>query len=124
MILRIGRTIVAVLLALSVATPPATVGIAAGARTAAEMSVTKAMPDCDHRHHIAPGNKTEKSAYDCASLAGCSLKCFNFTGVAFSGVIFSSPASAALRPVRTSTNVSSQMNSPPFRPPRAWSLAS
>ena len=116
--LRIGRTIVAVLVALSVATLPAATGFAAGATTAMEISASQAMADCDH-HHAAPSDKTQKTADDGACMAACALNCFNFMAAAFSGIAFSSPASAALRPVHASSIFASQMGSPPFRPPRA-----
>jgi hypothetical protein len=117
--MRIGRTIVAVLIALSVATLPAAIGFASGATTAMEISASPAMPDCDHHHHNAPGGKTQKSMDDCASMAGCALKCFNFTGTILAGIAYSSSASAALKPVHASNIFASQMGSPPFRPPRA-----
>ena len=117
--MRIGRTIVAIFVALAVATLPAATGFASGAMTAMEISASPAMPDCDHHHHNAPGGKTQKSMDDCASMAGCALKCFNFTGTILAGIAYSSSASAALKPVRTSNNISSRMGSPPFRPPRS-----
>jgi hypothetical protein len=117
--MRINRTIVAVLVALAVATLPTATGFASGATTAMEISASPAMPDCDHHHHNAPGGKTQKSMDDCASLAGCALKCFNFTGTILAGIAYSSSASAALKPVHASNIFASQMGSPPFRPPRA-----
>ena len=116
--MRIGRTIVAVLVALAVAMLPTATGFASGAMTAMEISASPAMPDCDH-HHNAPGGKTQKSMDDCASMAGCALKCFNFTGTILAGIAYSSSASAALKPVHASNIFASQMGSPPFRPPRA-----
>jgi hypothetical protein len=117
MTMRIGRIIFVVLVGLSVATLPAALGFAAGAPTM-EMAASATMPDCDHQHHV-PGDPTQKTVHDCACMAACALKCFNFTALTFSGIIFSSPASAALMPVRASNAVSSRMGSPPFRPPRA-----
>ena len=117
--MRIGRTIFTALVALSVATLPAAIGFAAGATTAMEISASPAMPDCDHHHHNAPGGKTQKSMDDCASMAGCALKCFNFTGTILAGIAYSSSASAALKPVHASNIFASLMGSPPFRPPRA-----
>ena len=120
--MRIGRTIVAVLVALAVATLPAATGFASGAMTATEISASPAMPDCDHHHHHhhnAPGGKTQKSMDDCASMAGCALKCFNFTGTILAGIAYSSSASAALKPFHASNIFASLMGSPPFRPPRA-----
>jgi hypothetical protein len=116
--IHIGRIIFAVLVALSVATLPAANGFAAGMTPAMEMSASITMPDCDH-HHAAPSNKTQKTGDDCGCMAACALTCFSFTATGFSGIAFSSPASAALKPVRTNTHVSSRMGSPPFRPPRA-----
>ncbi len=58
--MRIGRTIVAVLVALSVATLPAATGFAAGVPSAAEMSTSQTMPDCEHHRHNAPDHKTQK----------------------------------------------------------------
>src|SRR5450759_4518349 len=100
--IRIGRTIIAVLIGLSVATLPATLGFAASVatNTAMEISATQAMPDCDHHHHAAPSSQTKKTMDDCASMAGCALKCFNFTGTILDGIAYSSPASAALKPVQ------------------------
>jgi uncharacterized protein involved in copper resistance len=117
--MRIGRTIVAVLISLAVATLPAATGFASGAMTAMEIAASPAMPDCDHHHHNAPGGKTQKSMDDGACMAACALNCFNVMAAAFTGIAFSSPATAARKPARTSGNISSLMGSPPFRPPRA-----
>ena len=117
MTLRIGRTIFAVLVGLSVATLPAAVGLASVAPSAAAMEVSAS--DCDHHHHTAPSDKTQKTADDSACMASCALHCFNFTATGFSGVVFSTTASAALKLVRTRSHVVSQMGNPPFRPPRA-----
>jgi len=121
MTLRIGRAIFAVLIGLSVAMLPAATGFAARVATATEMSAAEAMPDCDHHrhHHSAPRDKTQKTAGDCACMAACALTCFGFTAPGFTGITFASPASTVLKPIATSTNVSSRMGSPPFRPPRS-----
>jgi hypothetical protein len=115
--IRIGRIIIAVVVGVAVATLPAAIGFATNVPTATEMSASETMPDCDH-HHNLPSDKTQKTANDCACMAACALKCFNFTATVFSGIAFSSPASAALKPVRTRIHVASQMGNPPFRPPR------
>jgi hypothetical protein len=116
---RIGRTIIATLVALSVATLPAAMGFAAGATTATETSASQPMTDCDHHQHKAPSGKTQKTADDGACMASCALNCFNFTAAGFSGIAFLSPASAALKPVHASNTFASLLSSPPFRPPRA-----
>ena len=118
MIRRIGRAIFAVLIGLSVAMLPATIGFAAGVATATEISAAKAMPDCDH-HHNAPANQSHKAINDGACMAACTLTCFGFTAAGVYGIAFSPPASAVLKPVHASNIFASLMGSPPFRPPRA-----
>jgi|SRR5664279_669857 hypothetical protein len=116
---RIGRTIVAILVALSVATLPAAAGFAAGATTATETLASQAMADCDHHQHKTPNGTTQKTADDGACLASCALNCFNFTAAGFSGIAFWSPAGAALKPTHASNIFASLLSSPPFRPPRS-----
>ncbi len=116
--IRIGQSILAIVVALSVATLPAAFGFAAGVTTATAISAVATLPDCDHRHNV-PSDDTQKTADDSACMAACALKCFNFTAIGLSGIAFSSPASTALKPVRTSDNLASRMGSPPFRPPRS-----
>ena len=116
MTIRIGRAIIAVLIGLSVATLPEAAGLVVGVPTAAATQVSG--PDCDN-HHRAPSDTTQKTADDGGCIAACALNCFNFTATNFSGIVFSPPASAALKLVRTRVNVASRMGSPPFRPPRS-----
>jgi hypothetical protein len=119
--MRLGRTILAIVVGLSVAMLPAMGGFAAGAlikQAASSADVSAAMPDCEHHRH-APSDKTKNTANDCASMAGCALKCFNFTGPAVEGIAFSMPAGAALEPVRAIGHVYARMIGAPFRPPRA-----
>ena len=116
---RIARSIFVALLAVAIATLPATVGFAADASSAANVEAAQAMPDCDHHHHNAPSGKPQKSADDGACLAACAIHCFNFTGPNVSAITFSSLVVAALKPLRVDSNISSLMGSPPFRPPRA-----
>jgi hypothetical protein len=116
---RIGQTILAIVLALSVAMLPATVGLATGVAAATEMSVTQAMPDCDHHQHNAPADKTQKPADHGACMAACAAICFGFTATDVSGIAYLPPVSASLTPLRASTAISSLMGSPPFRPPRS-----
>jgi hypothetical protein len=111
----IGRTILALLIALSVAILPG----AAGARlsvTSADMpgmSAMEDMPDC-----CPPmTNPCDKAMGDCASMAACALKCFSFAATSFSNIVF--PSSAAKMQASIASNpFSSQTSSPPFRPPR------
>lgn len=117
MTLRIGRTIIAILISLSVATLPATAGFAANVPATSKVSAPVAMPDCDH-HHKVPSGQTQKIIDNCASMAACALTCFNFTGTPLSGFVYLPLSSTALKPVRITAHVSSRMGSPPFRPPR------
>lgn len=122
MTLRIGRAIFVALLAVAIATLPASVGFAAGAAMATDTVVTQAMPmpDCDHHHHNAPNGTTQKTAHDGACLAACAVACFGFAAATnVSGIAYLAPVSAALKPLRASTAISSLMGTPPFRPPRS-----
>jgi hypothetical protein len=114
---RIGKAILAMIIALSVAILPATAGFAAGGNTA-EVSASALAPDCDQRHDI-PNNTTQKSTDGCDSMAGCALKCFTASIVGISGLTFSSSPSVAVEPVRMESKVTSRIGNPPFRPPRA-----
>ena len=113
---RIGRTILAIVVATSVVMLPATGGFAAGSK-AMELTVSESVPDCAHDHDL-PNNTTQKRTDGCDSMAGCALKCFTITEVSFSSVSFLPAANTALVHIRTSDNISSRMGSPPFRPPR------
>ena len=115
---RVGRTIFALLIGLSVAVLPATAGFAAGAGTATELSAAKAMPDCDH-HHGAADTQTPKTINGGACMADCALTCFSFTATASSGIAVWSPVSDAPKPLQVSDAVSSHLGTPPFRPPRS-----
>ena len=116
---RIARRIFVALLAVAIATLPATVGFAASVAAATEMSVTQAMPDCDHHQHQAPSKQSQKSTEHAACMAACAAICFGFTAFDASGIAYAAPVSAALKPLRASTAIFSLMGSPPFRPPRA-----
>ena len=118
MIQSIGRAIFAVLIGLSVAILPATIGFAAGVTTATEMFAAEAAPDCTH-HHSAPSGDTQKMADDSACMAGCALSCFNFVAPSFAGIAVTTPVGAILRPVRMTSGAPSSMGNPPFRPPRS-----
>lgn len=117
--LRIGRTILVALLAMAIAILPARVGFAASMAAATEMSVTQAMPDCDHQHHKAPVHKTQKPAHDTACLAACAAICSGFSATDVSNIAYAAPRGIALKLMPVNTALFSLMGSPPFRPPRA-----
>jgi hypothetical protein len=102
-----GRTILALLVALSVALLPA----AAGAGVS-DMSAMADMHDC-----CPNANPCDKAMDDCGTMATCALKCFSFAGTSSSIITFPS-ISAAMTAAFVSNPFSSQMGSPPFRPPR------
>ena len=121
---RIGHTILAVFVALSVAIVPATAGFATTAKAVAtsnaivDSPAAETVPDCDH-HHAQPSDTKQKSADGCDSMAGCALKCFNLTTTSFFSLSYSSSPIAMLEPIRRESKVTSQIGSPPFRPPRS-----
>lgn len=111
----------AIVVALSVGMLPAAGGFAAISKAMSKtinMSASEVMPDCEHHRH-APIDETQKRTNDCASMTGCALKCFNFTGATFSGIAFSPPAGIALDRNRASDDIPQPMDGLPFRPPRA-----
>jgi hypothetical protein len=104
----VARILLALLVALSVAMLPAAGG-AAMVQKPAETSVSEPMHDC------CPGHTDQ--AMDCASMAGCALKCFSFSGYVVSEL--GAPLMLArVLPVRASQAVHSRAVAPPFRPPR------
>jgi hypothetical protein len=107
----ICRTILALLIAVSVATLPIAGGAASIAQTD-NMSMSEPMVDCDH-----PVMPCHKAMDDCRSMAACALKCFNFSGTSFS--ILSFPVALNERmPAFADGPFRPQTSSPPFRPPR------
>jgi hypothetical protein len=111
----IGRTIVALLIALSVAILPAaaSAGMTVKSPEAAGISTAEGMPDCCP-HKVNPCGKVMD---DCAAMATCALKCFSF--VETSAVIIFPSAFAKMTASFATDRFSSQTGSPPFRPPRA-----
>jgi len=110
----IGRTIVTLLIALSVAILPAagSPGVSVKSPEAADISVTEDMPDCcPHK-----ANPCEKATDVCAAMAACALKCFSFVGT--SAVIVFPSAFAKMTASFAANPFCSQPGSPPFRPPR------
>jgi hypothetical protein len=112
--MRLARTIVALLIAFSVATLPLAGGAAFAAK-AGEMSASDVMHEgCDHS---SPSKDNSKSVNDCASIAACAAKCFGCAGTALSHLGFV-PIQSTPQPVRDGDVVVSQIGNPPFRPPR------
>jgi hypothetical protein len=112
----IGRTILALLIALSVAMLPAAggAGVSSKSPEPTDMSVMEDMPDCcPHK-----ANPCDKAIGDCGMMATCALKCFSFAGPPFSVIVFPS-IFAKMTASFAGNPFISQAASPPFRPPRA-----
>jgi hypothetical protein len=108
----IGRTIVAFVVAASVAMLPAVGGAAVKVKSA-ELSASEPMHDCCPD----PAQPCEKAVGDCTSMAVCALKCFSFAGTGLSEFLF--PLIGVKRVLSLASNpLHSQTGSPPFRPPR------
>ena len=112
--MRIGRTILAFLVALSLAMlPMARAFVASGDEAmASEVMVASAHDCCDHQS--MPADHVMK---ECQAAAGCTAKCFNFYAVVFSGVAIPSPIGGTESHF-VSHAFHSETASPPFRPPR------
>lgn len=131
----IGRTILAFLVALSLAMlPMARAFVAAGDEAMASEAVASeevdasAHHDCDHE--AMPSDVVVSSAHECchhdampSEMKGCPLsadciaKCFNFYAVLFSKEAIPS-AIGGMEPHFVSNPFYSQTASPPYRPPR------
>ena len=127
--MRVGRTILALLVALSVAMLPAAAGAGLRSSASEDMSATDMPSDmsatdmaamdmsamegdcCPHK-----ANPCDK-ADDCRTMATCVLKCFTFAGTAWSTITF--PSSFAKLAVPCGGGpLPSHTGTPPFRPPR------
>jgi len=120
-VMKAVRTILALLIALSVAVLPVARGVAAVAKST-DMTHMMTMGDGDAvamddmdccPHQANPGDKMDKSA----CMAICALACFTLGGTAVSTVVFPSHQ-ARLGPALNTNPLGSQTGRPPFRPPR------
>ena len=112
--MNVGRTILALLIALAVAMLPAAGG--AGVKSpapAADVSAMEDMPDCCPQK----ADPCAKVMDDCAAVATCALKCFSFAVTSSSIIVFPSAFSSMTIPLAANP-FASQPGSPPFRPPR------
>jgi hypothetical protein len=131
--MRIGRTILAFLVAVSVAMLPTAGAFAlpsdeptvsdaviasdhdrCGHESMASEVVVGSAHDCCH-HQSIPADHVMK---ECHASAGCTAKCFSVVALIFSGVTISSPTGGTESDF-VSNPFCSQTASPPYRPPRA-----
>jgi hypothetical protein len=110
--MNIARTIQTLLIALSVALPPAADGARVKSQAPAGVSAMEGMPDCCPQK----ADPCEKAMDNCGSMATCALKCFSFAGIASSIIVF--PSTFVRVTALAANPFSSQTGSPPFRPPR------
>jgi hypothetical protein len=109
------RTLFAVLVALSLAMPPAmaTTALSVTSHEMTEMSVDHAADDC------CPGTSkpSQKLPGDCALMATCALCCLNVVSVVSSPLVYPTRV-ASLIPAFARGMLRPYAASPPFRPPR------
>ena len=112
--MKIGRSILAFLIAVSVAVLPAAGSIGTVMKPIEPVDMATTMEDMDCCPHMA--TLCDKAINGC-SMATCALKCFSFAGALSSPIVFPSHV-AQLNPVHGTNPFNSQTDSPPFRPPR------
>lgn len=109
----LARTILAFLIAASVAILPATGGeVLKVSFDAAAASAPEAAHDC------CPLDADLCKIDHCTTMAACALKCFNYTAISGSFLDYSFTVSNVI-PSRPRVGFPSQKAGPPFRPPRA-----
>jgi hypothetical protein len=125
----LGRTILALLIAASVAALPAGRGVARTVKAAdismsaeksmsEDMSVSEDMSMSEDMSDCCPKmNPCDQGMNDCGSMAGCPLNCFGLSSTSFSSVVLPSIL-ASLTPPLASNPFRAQTSGPPFRPPR------
>ena len=113
--MRIGRPILAFLVALSLALLPmaGAFAVPSDEPMASDVVVASAHDCCDHES--MPADHVMK---ECQASAGCTAKCFNVYALVFSGVTIPSPI-CGTESHFVSNPFCSQTASPPYRPPRA-----
>ena len=112
--MQISRTILACLVALSLAMLPIAGAFAVQKDEAAtsELVVASAHDCCDHE-----GMPADHAMKDCQAAAGCFGKCFNFCAVTISSATIQPPI-GGMEFVFVSKTFVSPTGAPPFRPPR------
>jgi hypothetical protein len=121
-VMRIGRTILALFISISVAMLPGAGSIATSAKSSEmtlsaseEMDMSASEDMCDRcPDHAKP---CDKSMGDCGLMATCALKCFPLSIADGSPVVFPS-ITAKLVPSLASRSYRPLSGNPPFRPPR------
>jgi hypothetical protein len=115
-----GRTILALLISLSVALLPAAAGAGVSSKSPdqADMSMTEDVSMTEDMHDCCPPMANPCAMDNCGSMAICALKCFSFAGTSSEIIVFSATSVKMIAPFERNP-FSSQTGAPPFRPPRA-----
>lgn len=118
--MKIVRTILALLIAISVAALPATAGVMPAVGSS-DMVVTRAavtsVMSVNCEHHAPVRDHGSKTSNDCASMAACAASCFNYTGTVVP-VIAPTSTTSRLQLPPADRLAMSNLGTPPFRPPR------
>src|SRR3974390_1593910 len=118
--MRLIRTILIAVIAISVAAVPSTAGFVLAAK-ASEGAIghtvgMSSMPTgCEH--HRPAAERGSRPSADCDSMAACAANCFNYAGTVVPAVA-PGPTAARLQPIAAAGLVASNIGHPPFRPPR------
>jgi len=110
------RTIFVAVVALSVAALPIGSGMARAAMSVAmshDMSQAAGEGECCS--HDKP---CEKKTNDCGSMAGCALKCFNYSGAMSAPLVFTVTPAIVERSALIVPGLPSPSDNPPLPPPR------
>ena len=107
------RAIFVAVVALSVAALPVASGMARAAMTH-DASLAAPQTECCPQHEPC-----EKKTNDCGSVAGCALKCFNYSGTVTAPSVVALTASALEISALIVPGVPSRWDNPPLPPPRA-----
>ena|SRR6266498_1567732 len=113
----IARTILALVIALSVAILPAAGGFAVAGHSA----MSSVAPCTDHGMSHSPGHHgspSDKATTDCGAMAACGIHCFGIYGPVSSSPTLAVLA-AAIEPSFSTDSFLPHVGHPPFRPPRA-----
>jgi hypothetical protein len=116
--MNLARTIMALMIALSVALLPAAAGAGVDLKSADKSADMTDMSAMGHDCCPPKADPCDKAMGDCSSMAACALKCFSFSAALFSTVVFRSIL-PSVAPQFESHLFRLQIGSPPFRPPRA-----
>jgi hypothetical protein len=110
----VARTILAFLIALSVATLPAAGALGLGSKPAmASMNPVLTEHDCCDDSGMPMIDMTK----DCQAAAGCAAKCFSVYGLSSWEGVFG-PLPSAPEPLLVASGLPQLLGMPPFRPPR------